>query len=491
MRRETFYAVAAAVVAAACLGIAWFGPAAVAQPVVALMGLALLVVRPQLSLYLAFVLAFTTLPTSVPSAFGIGPFSVRAYEPFLFIAAAWMLTTRGRERPLVVRTAVGLAAFVLAWSLLGLARSNAPSAIVTDVRPLTYLIAAVVVGGCVVGSRFMTPIRRLMIGVLWFSAAMTLLSSATGLAVGGRLEQAAPYGAAATSDEATRLLTPATFLAVVVLCAGIAAAIYGGRRVPFSMLIPAFPIVVLAFSRNHLLAIAAAALFAFLASRASTSVPRVVGLSATVVLLLAGLTYGQGAVASLPGGGYVVKQVNGFGERVVEGISAQALARDSSAQYRFAQENNRIKPWVEDEPIIGWGFGKAYKAPTRGDDFSERIAPYYAHNYYWWLLLKAGVLGLIAFLWLTLRPAIRVLRRPSREGAVVAAPLTGLLAASFFAPMANGSPTSAILGALIGLSLAVGAKSAGAGPHEDEGSPIAVRARSRTASRSTPAVVAN
>jgi hypothetical protein len=350
---------------------------------------------------------------------------------------------------------------VVTWSIVGIAKGNTISEVISDVRPLTYLIASVVIGGSVIGSQLMVPLIRTLVGVLWFSAAMTMLASATGFAVGGRTEQAAPYGAVVAADEATRLLTPATFLAVVVLCAALAALIRGGARVPWYLVVPSIPIVVLAFSRNHLLALATAAIFAFIASRGlGSTIPKSIGFLVASALTLGALTYGQGFVSTLPGGGYIVKQVDGFSSRVVEGVSSQALSRDSSAQYRFVQENDRIRPWVERSPFLGWGFGKAYKPPAAGDEFSMKQAPYYAHNYYWWLLLKSGAAGLVAFLLLTAGPALRVLRRPDPWAVLVAAPVVGLLSASFFAPMANGSPTSALLGALVGMTAALTGKRA-------------------------------
>ena len=127
------------------------------------------------------------------------------------------------------------------------------------------------------------------------------------------------------------------------------------------------------------------------------------------------------------------------------------LNKDPSTLYR-ERESAAMEEAIEQAPLIGHGFGHAYKSPegTPGTFFFDR-GPYYGHNFYLWALVKTGFLGLACFLLAITPPLFRAIARPHDSVAVaLASGAFGLLAISFVAPMPSGSPTAVVLGGLVG-----------------------------------------
>lgn len=408
--------------------------------------------NPDRLFYITLAAATMALPAFVPTTFSVGSVSIKAYEPFLLLSVVYA-AIRYKGRIPVALSIFG--ALIVIWAAVGLLAQHDPSKIIYDTRNLLMLAAASFVASRVSGTHVLGGVLRWVKWILWSSAGLSLLASATSLPLAGRAEEAAlPVTGAGAGEAAIRLLTPATHLSLAVLC--ILAVLVVIRRQTFNSIaiyaIPALLMVFISFSRNSLLGIAVAVLAALLAARNVRSVGRTLGhvavVGTTFWLIMASSTM----LSSFPVGSWLNKQVEGFSDRVLGGLTSETLTVDNSAQFRFQQENALIIPRISEAPLAGHGFGYAYKLPTGiPGSFSADFAPFYAHNFYLWILVKAGLIGLALFLWFALVPTIRSIWSGNVMTVAAGGAALALLATSFVAPMPVGSPTGLILGALIGV----------------------------------------
>lgn len=407
------------------------------------------------------VAAFVTLPVWIPRTVAAVGLTFQVYEVLLLLAAlAWLLSGK-RNRATDNTAFIALVLLVTAFGLSYLARLEL-SAIIFETRRLVVLAIAVFVAGRAfrtIGARYV----QVLSATLWFSLALTLFASLTDLDLGQRVLAASlEYGDASA---AVRLITDATYPSVAVLTTCICLYLMG--RLPTAMwgalVLPAFLIVLLSFSRNPLISLAFGVAVAIWHSPSVATAARAIrlivltGLAVAVAWLFALLDSG-GPIAH-----WLSAQTAGFTDRVLGGLSAQALATDSSTLYRTDQENPYLETAFWQSPLIGHGFGFEYKPAFTGRYYaSEEIAiqaSRYAHQFYLWLAVKTGLVGLAMFLFLALRPALRALRRNTPHlTTAFASALLGMMAQSFFAPMPVGSPTSLLFGALLGFVVAGVAK---------------------------------
>lgn len=413
--------------------------------------------NPDRLFYLTLVAATMALPAFVPTSIAIGPIGVKVYEPLLILSVVYAAVKyRGR----VPAALSGMAALIVVWASIGLLAQHDPSKIIYDTRNLSMLWGACFVACRVAGTHVFGASLAWVKWILWISAGLSLLASVTALPLGGRVEEAtlpvAGAGAGA-AEGAVRLLTPATHLSLAVLCV-LAVLVVTSKlrfRTVSSYAIPALIMVFISFSRNSLLGIGVAVLFGLLASRNVRSTAKTLASALAAVTTFWMLMASSSLLSTLPAGAWLNKQMEGFSGRVLGGLTSETLTVDSSAQFRFQQENLLIIPRIAENPFLGHGFGYAYKLPTGvAGTFNADFAPYYAHNFYLWLLAKAGLIGLALFLWFALVPAIRSLRGGSPAMVAAGGATLALLATSFVAPMPIGSPTGLILGALIGVCAA-------------------------------------
>lgn len=404
---------------------------------------------------------FAAFPAWVPQEVRVGGISFQYYEFLLLAAAAIALT-----QPAAVSVVKYVAPFIVlclvtaGWSLLIAGADFGKMG--SDVRWPFYTAVAMYIASKVVGSPNQTRCLQAVLATVWFSAITVVLASTTNIELVGTSEAAslAVYG----RDIATRFLTPATFLAVVIAAVCITCLISGnprGFRVSV-WLIPAAVLIILSFSRNHLLGLAVAVLFALFAFRSARSVVAAVWAASIVVLVGVAIQLGAANVfAGLPATDYVAAQAHGYVERVINGLKPESQAIDTSVQYR-RKETATLTKKISGSPLIGHGFGYAYKAPSGPPgSFFRESAPYYAHNFYLWFLLKAGWLGMVIFAWMAFVPLVRILfKSASTLQVATASAAAGLLAISMYAPIPNDSPGAPLLGAVLGIAVALGAAGA-------------------------------
>lgn len=438
--------------------------AALVAPTITFVGLiglcALLVIRDRWYVLapLSLFLAATTLPTFVPNALGFAGFSFRTYEPVLVLAFMWALTKReliGRETR---RCIYMLSGFVLVGCLVAVAEAAAPVRIIGDARYIAEAVMAVIVAAVVVADG---PSRKATVSTLrvslWISMVFTILAAAGIVAIEGRSE-AAELDMSEAADSATRILGAATFFALATVCVCFALSVLGqaSLRVTWSWWVPAIMVLFLAFSRNHLVAVAVTLLIAFLAVRSLHRMVKAVFVGLVIALGLGALTLVSPSLSDLPGGAWVNVQINSYTSRVLDGFDSTVTSKDSSTVYR-ENEIVALRKASSDAPILGHGFGFAYQKPQgpKGTFFFER-APYYSHNLYWWAAAKTGIVGLVLLLGASVLPLLLGLRRNADpRGTAFAATLGGLLVVCWVAPLPLAAPSSVVFGAVLGAAVAL------------------------------------
>lgn len=411
---------------------------------------------PRILLVVTVFLATTTLPAAVPNAIQVGPLAVNLYEPLLFALALRMVASpRTNSRP-TKNGLMLLGLLTIVPAIVGLIGGAVTRWIVFDVRGLVTLTAAAVVAAYVAVDRGLcdAAVRTLRTS-LWISAAFTLAAAVGIVAVGGRTEDASLYlDGQASSSGATRLLTDATHVSLAVLCVALSALIMQrarlGNLLPY--ILPALLVTTFSFSRNALLALGVAAMISavFAGRRGITGTVR-----ATAGLTLVGVAIAGTAVLI---GGQVMEfahaQWQGYSDRVVSGLQSDVRGRDASTLQRLA-ENDATTSAIADAPVLGHGFGYAYR-PAFGapGTFAGEEGRFYSHNFYYWLGVKTGLLGLLVFMWSAMRPAVRGLRT---SHSAVAVGTIAMLTVNVVAPLplSTESSGSITMGALIGVCLAL------------------------------------
>lgn len=399
--------------------------------------------------FLAF-LAFLPLPVIVPSL----PGGFELYEVAMIPVLALVLA-RGVSRAAAM--AALAAGVVLTYGvLLGLAESNSLAAIRLDVRRIVVMVLAIVAGGLWIHQDVRRQVARLLPWLLWVAAILALAASTGLVEIAGRIRVASLD--ASDVGGATRLQIPPLYLSAAVLCGLASAYVAGVLRVKmWRMLFPAAVIVVLGFTRNTVLAISVAAVVAILCTRQWTSVTRAVRLGIGSLVSVGLLT---GLVWLMPASNvstYIVTQGSSFNDRVIQGLRPSSLANDDSTRFRLQGEIPYLKRAIEARPLLGHGFGYAYRpAAVTGRAVTEESLRlvYYAHNFYLWIFAKGGLIAGTILLYVLWRPVFTAVRLRSATSVVVVGPLAGLLVASVVAPMPTGSPTSLLLGLICGAAFA-------------------------------------
>jgi O-antigen ligase len=402
------------------------------------------------AIYMTMIFAFTALPAFVPVQYNVAGTTVRAHEPFLLVAVLYAMVKFKASRRLNLIT-LAFASVVAIGFVVAIAEQNEGAKLLYDARPLAEGAAMVFVAVRVLGTEVAQAAMRVTKWLLWVSAAVVLAGGVLGIQVGGRTEEASladPYG---TSGAATRLLTNATFPALAVLCA--VAALVIARRATLGgtwvYSVPALLVTILSFSRNSILAVAVAILFAVIATRTASAALRAFGVVLVSVAAFACLVILNPVLATLPGGDFVNTQVTSYSTRVIGGLSSTVQATDSSVLFR-ASEDAWLLRGIASSPLVGHGFGFAYKPSAGTSSFTLDYAPYYAHNFYLWLGVKTGLAGALMFVMSIAGSLVRALKESSMTAFSVSAALVGLLAASYVAPTPIGSTSSILFGALVG-----------------------------------------
>jgi O-antigen ligase len=214
-------------------------------------------------------------------------------------------------------------------------------------------------------------------------------------------------------------------------------------------------IAVLSFARSTLIAMAVAAVVAFVASLGWSALRRTAVLTVAGAVLLAVTV--PGALFLLQhssAGAWLGDQFTGFSNRVLGGVSTKTLAADKSTLDRLAEDAN-LNRAIAKAPVFGHGLGYAYQLPFgKAGSFTATLGTTAAHNFYLWWLAKAGAVGMAAFALLALTPVIRALRCASAPAKISAAVSVGLFALCTVDPILEEQGGGMTMGLALGAAMA-------------------------------------
>jgi O-antigen ligase len=421
--------------------------------------------KPQWMAWVALFLALASLPPGLPVGNGLWPMSAYTYQIALLVAIAFLIPHARLRFSAYVLPGIFLLT-VAYFTAAGVAGGNVQKWVNHEALFLVELVAGFVLALLIVRTHHVRECIVVIAAVLWFSAAMILASSLTGLQLIGR---AVSLQAETGSAEAIRLLTYTQIPAMAVLAALLAAQIVGRAR-PLAYLVlglPALIITLLGFSRDALIVTAVAAAAAFVSTLGWLAVRRLAVLAAVSAGLVAVVVPGTlFLLQSTAAGDWLSDQVNAFSSRVIGGLSPTALAVDSSTLDRL-HENAHLLTAFADAPLFGHGLGYQYQLPFgKAESFTATLGTTYAHNFYLWWLAKAGLVGMASFAVFALTPVVRGIRSASAEAKISAAVSAGLLAGCVVDPMPLEPAQSLVLGMALGAAMAFAWTRQGAGQVE-------------------------
>lgn len=443
--------VAAAALAMALFAMvfALFSPVRVLTVVSGCVGVLVFLLRRQWVIYATVISLVMTLPAGMSLNARVGGITVSAFEIFLAFSTVYAFAALPRNRRAESRIAVFLAVLLL-WSAFGLAKGHSLFVVISESRAPIYALMAYFVASRVGGTELARGVLRLLPIVLGVSAFVTLLASIFGMALAGR--------SVVEDSGGMRLISSATQPSLAVFCGVVALLIMRRTSVRHSAVywIPAILILFLSFSRNTILGVVAAVVFSMIALGLARAISTAVRVVCFGLLIAAGVALLYPLIRTLPGGGWLSLQFETYSDRVISGLSDSGVQVDGSIQYRTVHENPYLLRAISESPVYGHGFGYAYKPLYTGRTFTFAGAQsfqYYAHNFYLWIWVKAGVLGLVGFLYAFASPLLFALR--SKESAQLAAggAAAALLACSVVAPMPANNATATLLGAAIGICI--------------------------------------
>jgi len=422
-----------------------------------------LVSWPNSVFYLTAILAVVTLPSSIPDFISLPGYQLHLYEPVLLLATASALVRFSPATDDLGRVVL-LLLLLLGWIIWGLLKGNSISWVITDIRYPAEMIMAMLIANRVLGTQVPSTLWNLLIPTLWLSAGVLIFASVSGIEIWGR-SLGATLLTNSNGEEATRYLTPSLYPSVAIIAGVVAASVAGKERLAkfIPWIVPALIITILGFTRNTILAVAIASIYGAIAGGVYRPIAKLAKVGAALAIVVVLIVFGL-SVTGIPNeNSWIGSQIASFNRRVVDGITPSAISEDSSAQYRFKQENTYLYDSIAESPFLGHGYGYAYKPLYTGQplDSNSEYARYYAHNFYLWLAAKSGFIGLIIFLMAFAWPVLRPLRLGTGLEIAAGGAAAGMLAASLVAPMPLGSPTALVLGTMVGIAAAAGGKGVG------------------------------
>lgn len=425
--------------------------------------------------FIALTVSFTAVPAAVPAGKVIGDVGIFVHEILLLLAIAFLIPfIRGRTS--IFALPVGFVMLVVVPAVAtGLVRGNEFRMIVWEARPLLMIAAGFLLSILLINFGFLRQAIKLTGLILWFSAIMVMIGSSTGLQIRGRNESLVDVTGRLVGG-VERLVTwtqiPALAVLIVILVLSIISRV--GPRLLLGLALPAAIITVLGFSRSALVALAFAAAAAVLVNYRQLSLYRLTRylLAGAALILLLILTFQLLKTFGI--GGWIADQFGAFSRRVLGGLTIGA-DRDLSWQFRV-NENDNLWRAMHDSRVLGNGLGHAYQNPYGPvGSWTRTYGPYYSHNFYYWLVAKAGLVGLAGFLWFALLPIARGFRAPAvgaKVGAIVA---LSILVISYVWPIPEGVPDSIVLGIALGAAMAFSRQDTGGCPRSDWRRQVGVR----------------
>ncbi|MEE6179251.1 O-antigen ligase family protein [Mycobacterium sp. 050134] len=410
-------------------------------------------VKPEGMVGVTLFLAFAALPEGLHIGKVIGPVAIYAFHVAAVLAICYLIPIV-RPRFTDFLLAAMFVFTVVVYTVIGFLRGHQATMVMLESATLIEMVIGFVLGLFVVYGGYLKFAIRVMAVTLWFSAFMTIVSSLHAIRLAGRAES---LEGATGASQALRIVLSTQTPATAVLAALVAASIIGKVRLATILALapPSLVISLLAFARNTLIAVAVAAVVAFLASFGWHALRRT-----AVVVTISAAVFAVTVPGSLfllqqtHAGAWLSDQFTAFNQRVFGGISASALATDESTLDRL-RENARLNDAIAQAPLFGHGLGYAYQLPSGNDPnaFPWVLGPTYSHLFYQWWLAKAGAVGMAAFVWFAGTPIVRALRRASAPAKISAAVCAALLAISAVWPLPEMQSHALALGLALGSAM--------------------------------------
>ncbi|WIM85722.1 O-antigen ligase family protein [Candidatus Mycobacterium wuenschmannii] len=420
----------------------------------ALFCLVLYWVKPQIMVSVALFLSFAALPEGLHIGKVFGPIPVYAYHVALILALCYLIPIVRPKLSMFRLPAMFLLTIVF-FTEVGLAADNATDRVVHEAMYMVELVVGLVLALLIVYADYIKGTIYAVAATLWFSAGMVIAGSFHSIQLAGRSESMADMAGAVDTN---RIITTAETPAIAALTTLVALHILGRGRTAawFVFFPPALIITALTFARSTLLAIGVAALVAILTNMGWPTLRRTGTLllwgAALLAITLPGALF---LLQHSPAGAWLSTQITGYNNRVLGGVSTDALAVDESTLDRL-RENAKLNHAIGEAPVFGHGLGYAYQMPFGNDPnwFTATLGTTYAHNFYLWWLCKTGAVGMSAFVWFALTPLIRGLRSTSSLAKASVAVSLGLLVICNVAPLPEEPASALVLGMALGSALA-------------------------------------
>lgn len=411
---------------------------------------------PHWMVWIALFSAFATMIAGVPAGKLVAGTIVYVFEVLLLLAIGFLILTQRNRTPISALPGIYLM-FVLLAIITGILNGNERSWIIFEARNLVTMAAGFVLAELVVRNGLVAQAVKVMAALLWFSASMILanaffnvqLRATTGTVVSADGDQIAGGTIRRYFTE-----TQAPAFAVLVVLVVVSVIVRVRSRDWLMLGVPALVIMFFSFTRFSFFGLFAAVIAAGLASARRTTflrIAKITGISVAVVFLLTFLF--QLSPVSLSDG-WLGQQLQAYATRIFGGLMLFLEGADTSYGARRA-ENANLWIAIRDAPLFGHGFGYAYQPPFGPPGrFAATFGPYYGHNFYLWLLAKAGIVGLVGFALFALVPIIRALHTQSVEAKASAIVALIVLAVSVVGPAGESGPGALVLGIALGAAMA-------------------------------------
>ena len=367
---------------------------------------------------LFFLLVLVPELAAAPPVIPLGGASI--YVPHILIVLLLPFVDWSILQPWAKR-AVGAFALISIWMALWGILLGAPiNGVLQDVRgPLTY-VGGVIAALVLVKGKGVSGLLRLVPPILGLSLLLIGFQLATGAQIlGGRVRGATVFngrGASARAIDATRSIISSEDLAVVALLVvgwWLTQSRISRPRQQTLVLVAALGamVIVLSLSRQLLVGLAVGTVSWVLSRRGAAQLVRI-GIAAIPFLLVGAVglgvltAFGQGFGSD----GLVGRQLGGFTERVLGGLTSEGISQDAGTAWR--QRENMFALQLIGEQPLGTGFGRPYRPEFAIEAFGDpTFFRRWVHNVYLWYGTKGGYLGFVAVGLVTFVPLVAAIRR--------------------------------------------------------------------------------
>jgi O-antigen ligase len=136
--------------------------------------------------------------------------------------------------------------------------------------------------------------------------------------------------------------------------------------------------------------------------------------------------------------------------------------KQSTFRWRYFEYGYAV-PQIISHPLIGLGLGARYRPFVAGIDYAGFDGRGYTHNGHMWIMMKAGLLGYLCFMWLSLAFLFRAFKNwrripdPRMQGSVLGFALAyvGVLVGAIVDPMFVQWAWTPVIGIMMGMNEAL------------------------------------